>query len=265
MCALFLANAVAAAVRDRRRELAVLAGLGWPAGWLAGVILGEVGLVGLAAGGIAAVIAMPLAHFAGISVSVWHALLALPIGLGVALLGAAAPALSAARARPAAAVHPAVLGVRRVRRRRTVLGLALANLRRVPGRTMLGVLALAVGISALTMLLAIGVAFHNDVIGSVLGDTVAVRVRAVDLFAAGAALLLGVLAVGDVLYINIRERSAEFAALWAAGWTDRALLRLVGYEGVGIGCSARCSAPAPGSVVSPGSSGSSTGPSSGSP
>jgi putative ABC transport system permease protein len=85
------------------------------------------------------------------------------------------------------------------------------------------------------MLVAIAVAFRNDVIGTLLGDAVALRVRSVDLLAAVAAVLLGGLAVADVLYINIRERSAELAALWASGWTDRALLRLVGYEGLGIG------------------------------
>ncbi|MEV6630553.1 FtsX-like permease family protein [Actinoplanes sp. NPDC051470] len=44
VCVLFLGNAVAAAVRDRRRELAVLAYLGWPAGRLAAAIMGEVAL-----------------------------------------------------------------------------------------------------------------------------------------------------------------------------------------------------------------------------
>jgi putative ABC transport system permease protein len=235
VCALFLGNAVAAAVRDRRRELAVLACLGWPASRLAFAILGEVGLVGLTAGGVAAGIAVPLSHLVGVSLSGGHALLAVPVGIGIALLAAATPALRAARAHPGAAVHPAVIGVRRAHRRRTILGVALANLTRVPGRTALGVVALAVGIASLTMLVAIGVAFHNEVIGSRLGDAVALRVRLVDLLAALAAVVLGVFALADILYINIRERSAELAALWASGWTDRALLRLVGYEGLAIG------------------------------
>ncbi len=235
VCALFLGNAVAAAVRDRRRELAVLACLGWPARRLAGVILGEVALVGLVAGGLAAGVALPLSGVAGVPVSGRHALLALPVGLGVALLAAVPPALSAARARPGAAVHPAVLGVRRSRPRRTVLGLAMANLWRVPGRTALGVVALAVGVGALTVLVALSTAFQDDVIGTLLGDEIAARVRTVDVLAAAAAVGLGVLVVADVLYINLRERSAELAALWASGWSNSALLRLAGYEGLGIG------------------------------
>jgi hypothetical protein len=235
VCVLFLGNAVAAAVRDRRRELAVLACLGWPAGRLAAAILGEVAIVGLTAGIVAAGVAVPLAHAAGMSISLWRAALAIPIGLGIALLAAVVPALSAARATPAAAIAPAVRPVGRGRHHRTLFGRAVSNLSRVPGRTLLGVLALAVGVCALTMLIAVLVVFHNDVVGTLLGSAVAVRIRSVDVFAAVATVLLGVFAVGDVLYINVRERAAELAALWAGGWTDGSLLRLIAYEGLGIG------------------------------
>jgi putative ABC transport system permease protein len=235
VCMLFLANAVAAAVRDRRRELGVLACLGWPAGRLALVITGEVALVGLIAGVLAACLAVPLAHAAGVVISGWRALLAIPVGLGLALLASVGPALSAARSRPGAALTPAVLPVGRGRHARGLLPLALSNLRRVPGRTLLGVLALTVGVCALTMLLVVALAFRNDVVGTLLGDAVAIRVRSVDVFAAGVTALLGIVAVADVLYINIRERAGEFAALWAGGWSDRSLVRLVAYEGLGIG------------------------------
>lgn len=235
VCTLFLGNAVAAAVRDRRRELAVLACLGWPAGRLAGTVFLEVTAVGVVAGVLAAAVALPLAGVLGIPLSLGHALLGVPAGIGIAVLAAAPAALSAGRAQPVTAVHPAVLRVRRARRRNSVLGLALANLWRVPGRTALGVGALAVGVGALTMLVLIAVVFRNEVVGSLLGDAVAVRVRSVDLLAAVTAVALGVLMVADVLYINVRERAAELAALWAGGWSNQALLRLVGYEGLGMG------------------------------
>jgi ABC-type lipoprotein release transport system permease subunit len=213
----------------------VLACLGWPAGRLAAAIMGEVAIVGLAAGVSAAAAAVPLAHAAGVLISGWQVLLAIPVGLGLAVLAAAAPAVSAARSTPAAALAPAVLAARGARRRRSVRGLAVSNLVRVPGRTLLGALALAVGVCALTMVVAVIVGFRNEVIGSLLGDAVTVRVRSVDVFAAAVTVLLGLVAVVDVLYINIRERSAEFAALLAVGWTDRLLVRLIGYEGLGIG------------------------------
>lgn len=235
VCTLFLGNAVTAAVRDRRRDLAVLACLGWPARRLAGVVATEVTLVGLTAGVLGTATALGVSRLTGIPVSTGHAALAVPVGLGIALLAAAPPALAAARSRPGGAVRPPVLAVRRARRKHTVLGLAMANLWRVPGRTALGVVALAIGVGALTTLAVIAVAFRNDVVGSLLGDEVALRVRGVDVAAAVTAIALGVLIVADVLYINVRERAAELAALWAAGWSNAALLRLVGYEGFGLG------------------------------
>lgn len=135
--------------------------LGWPARRLAGLVFAEVALVGLVAGALATGAALGLSRFAGVPMSVGHALLAVPAGLGVAALAAAPPALVAAFAHPAVALGPAVLGVRRARRRHTVLGLALTNLRRVPGRTVLSVAALAVGVAALTMLVVIAVVFRG--------------------------------------------------------------------------------------------------------
>jgi ABC-type antimicrobial peptide transport system permease subunit len=121
------------------------------------------------------------------------------------------------------------------RRHRTVAGLAAANLWRVPGRTLLGAMALGIGICAVTVLSAVTWAFHGSVTGTLLGDAVSLRVRGVDAVAVAATVLLGVAAVADVLYLNIRDRSAELAALSATGWSAAARGRLVGYEAMGIG------------------------------
>ncbi|OLF05323.1 hypothetical protein BLA60_36445 [Actinophytocola xinjiangensis] len=231
VCTLFLGNAVAAAVRERRRELALLSHLGWPASRIASVVFAEVLGVGLVAGILAGALALGLAEGAGAPITVGHALLALPVALGVTALAAAAPAILAARSRPPAAPRSPA----RARRRTTVLGVALANLWRSRARTALGVTALAVGVGALTVLLVLELAFRDDVVGSLLGDAVALRVRTVDVVAAGTTVCLGVLMVADVLHLNVRERAAELAVLVATGWSDRALLRLVGYEGLAIG------------------------------
>jgi hypothetical protein len=235
VCVMFLANAVAAAVRDRRRELGILACLGWPARRLAGAILGEVALVGLAAGVAATVAAVPLSRAAGVSIAPVRALLAIPIGVGLALLAAATPAVSAARSTPAESLAPAVRPPRRARRQHTVLGLAMTNLVRVPGRTMLGALALAVGVCGVLMMLVVLLRFRNDLVGTLLGTAVAVRIRSVDVLAAGLTILLGLTAVADVLYVNIRERAVELATLVASGWTDARLTWLVAGEGLGMG------------------------------
>ncbi|MFE9959719.1 FtsX-like permease family protein [Micromonospora sp. NPDC005299] len=235
VCVLFLGNAVSAAVRDRRPELAVLACLGWPARRIGALILGEVAALGLVAGLLAVGLAFPLGAALGIEVDWRRALLAVPVALLLALVAGLAPALRAARAHPAAALRPPVAAARWVRRPRTLSGLALVNLVRTPGRTLLGAGALAIGVAALTVVAAAAYAFRGAIVGSLLGDTVSLSVRGADALAAVTTVLLGAAAVADVLYLNIRDRAAELATLRATGWTDTALARLVGYEGFALG------------------------------
>jgi putative ABC transport system permease protein len=128
-----------------------------------------------------------------------------------------------------------VLAVRRAHQPGGITSLALLNVARTPGRTLIGVVSLAVGIAALTMLTAVTVAFRGVVVGSLLGDAVAVQVRGVDYTAAGATAALGVLAVADVVFLNIRERAAELATMRSFGWRDTAVARLVITEGAIIG------------------------------
>ena len=235
VCALFVTNAAGAAVRARRDELGVLACLGWSTGRLFAVVLAEVALIGLAAGVLGGLLALPLAALVGVDASLGRAALAVPAATGLALVAGLVPAARAARAQPIAAVRPAVLEAGRAWRPRGLGQLALVNLVRTPGRTALGALSLAIGVCALTFLLAATVAFHDVLVGTLLGDAVAVRVRGTDYVAVIATILLGVAAVADVLFLGLRERAAEFATLEAGGWDDRALGRLVVLEGLWIG------------------------------
>jgi hypothetical protein len=235
VCALFVTNAASAAVRARRDELGVLACLGWSTGRLFAVVLSEVALVGLAAGILGGLLALPLAAIVGVDASPARAALAVPAATGLALLAGLSPATRAARAEPIAAVRPAVLEVRRAWRPRGLGGLALVHLIRTPGRTAIGALSLAIGVCALTLLLAATIAFHDVLVGTLLGDAVAVEVRGTDYVAVIATILLGVGAVADVLFLGLRERAPELATLEASGWDDRALGRLVTLEGLWIG------------------------------
>jgi predicted lysophospholipase L1 biosynthesis ABC-type transport system permease subunit len=153
----------------------------------------------------------------------------------VAVVAGLAPAWLAARADPVSSVRPPVLAVRRAHQPRGITSLALLNVARTPGRTLIGVVSLAVGIAALTLLTAVTVAFRGQIVGSLLGNAVAVQVRGVDYVAAGATIVLGVLAVADVVFLNIRERAAELATMRSFGWRDTVLARLVVIEGAAIG------------------------------
>jgi hypothetical protein len=235
VCVLFVGNAATAAVRGRRRELGVLAAVGWRRSRLFATVLGELAGIGLAAGLLAAAISVPISAALGLGASPGWALLAVPVAIAVAVVAGLAPAWAAARADPVSSVRPPVLAVGRAHQPRGITSLAVLNVARTPGRTVVGVVSLAIGIAALTMLTAVGFAFRGQVVGSLLGDAVAVQVRGVDYIAAGATVALGVLAVADVVFLNIRERAAELATIRSFGWRDAALARLVVTEGAVIG------------------------------
>ncbi len=231
VCALFVANSATAAVRGRRQELGVLAALGWTRTRLFVTVLGEVALTGLTAGILGALLSPPLAAALGLHASPARAALAIPVAMALAVLAGAVPAWLAARADPVAAVRPPVLAVRRARQPSGITGLAAVNVLRTPGRTLVGALSLAVGVTALTLLIAVTLAFRGAVVGTLLGDVVTVQVCGVDYIAVTATVILGVLAVADALLISITERAPELATLRAFGWPERTLRRLVITEG----------------------------------
>lgn len=228
VCALFVAGATSAAVRARRSELAVLACVGWPAWRLFLLLMSEVCGTGLIAGLFGTAAALPLGRLLGTPVGVAHAVLAVPAAVLLAAAAALQPAVQASRAHPGSALAPALASPgRRPARLRGPGRLALTNLRRVPGRALLGAAALAVGVAALVGLVGISASFHGSVSGTVLGDAVVIQVRGSDYAAAVIASILGAATIADVLYVNVRDRAAEYALLHAVGWRDRALARLV--------------------------------------
>jgi putative ABC transport system permease protein len=235
VCVLFVANSAAAAVRGRRRELGVLACLGWTRPRLFAVVLAELAAIGLAAGIVGAAAALPTSAALGLRAAPGRALLALPVAVAVAVVAGSVPAWLAARAQPIASVRPPTAAVGSGLRPGGVTGLAVLNAARTPGRTLAGALSLAVGVAALTLLAAVTAAFRGVVVGSLLGNAVAVQVRGVDYVAVAATLALGVLAVADVVFLNIRERAAELATIRSFGWPEPALTRLVLTEGAVIG------------------------------
>ncbi len=235
VCVLFVGNAATAAVRSRRRELGVLAAVGWRRSRLFATVLGELAGIGLAAGLLAAAIAVPVSAALGLDASPGRALLAVPVAMAVAVIAGLAPAWLAARADPVSSVRPPVLAVRRAHQPRGITSLAVLNVTRTPGRTLVGVVSLAMGIAALTLLTAVTVAFRGQIVGTLLGNAVAVQVRGVDYIAAGATVALGVLAVADVVFLNISERAAELATIRSFGWREAALARLMITEGAIIG------------------------------
>lgn len=234
--ALFLANASMAAVGARRGEIGVLRCLGWPRAAVFRLILGELLLLGALAGLAGTALSAALIAGLRLQLPLWRVLLITPVALALAGLAGLMPAWLATRGQPLDAIQPAVIRPRRrARPVRRLSGLAWSNLRRRPRRAALAGLALGLGIAALTVLLAINLAFSQQVTGSVLGTFVSGEVRGVDYLSAALAIGLEVASVADVLYLNLHERAPEMAALAATGWRRRHLTRVAVYEGAGIG------------------------------
>jgi predicted lysophospholipase L1 biosynthesis ABC-type transport system permease subunit len=145
------------------------------------------------------------------------------------------PAWQAARADPMDAIRPTVVAARRSMRRPGPFRLAVSGVWRVPTRAVLGVSALAVAIAASTLMASIATVFQGQVTGTLLGDAVTVQVRTADVVATVAMLVLSTVTVADVLYLNVRDRLAEFAVLSATGWTDAMIARLTAVEAAIIG------------------------------
>ena len=234
VCVVFAGNAVAASVRARRRELAILSCLGWRGGRLAALVLGESALTAVVAGPAGAALAFPLGMLLGVPVTAHRAALAVPVALAVALAATVFPAVRATRAHPSTALRPSVAAVGRARRIRGLLGLSWLNVARTPLRTAAAVVALTFGITAMAVLVGIDTAFRATASGSMLADAVGVSVRRVDVLAAVLTLVLSIAAAADVIYLGVQERDNELASLRASGWTDRDIRVLVLWEGVWI-------------------------------
>jgi putative ABC transport system permease protein len=85
------------------------------------------------------------------------------------------------------------------------------------------------------VLVAIERSFGGTLVGTLLGNAISVQVRSSDFVAVGLTILLAGMSVADVLYFNLRERSAELAVLRAFGWSDAQIRATVVLEAAGLG------------------------------
>lgn len=235
ICAFFIANGATATVRTRRSEIGTLLTLGWRRRDIFFAVLGEVVLVGSAAGIVGTAIATAVVLAGGLNAAWSTIVLAIPVAIALAVVGAIVPAWRAAWSTPLAAVLPAVAGARRSGRVRHLPILALTNLLRAPLRLAVGVLTLVLSVGALTLLVGISSSFQGSLVGTVLGRAISLRVDVFDYVSVAVMAALAAFGIADILYLNIRERAGEFMTLRILGWEDAQLARLVSLEALGLG------------------------------
>ncbi len=248
VCIFFLANAATAAERARRTDLGVLACLGWSRRQLFALVLGQQALVGAVAGLAGTAVAAGLAPVFGLHVGWWRLAVITPVAVVLACAAGLLAARRAARSRPIDAVAAPVMIGRRARPVRSVFTLAAANLRRVPGRTLVGAAGLFVSITALTILAGLTWAFRGVLVGSLLGNAISLQLRAADYLAVALMLVLAAFSIADVVYLNVSERAEEIATLAALGWRAGTIRRLFATEGLLIALTASLAGAALGAV-----------------
>jgi putative ABC transport system permease protein len=234
-CVFFLANGAFAAVRGRRREIGTLLCIGWSRKAIFSVVLAELVLVGTVAGLLAAAVAAIAAQLFSLDLSVLRIGLAIPLSVALATVAGVVPAWRAARSGALDAVRAAISTGAVRRHVGRLLSLAAINVRRTPARSIVASAGLFIAAAALTLLLAINQAFQGHVVGTLLGDAVSVEVRGLDFLVVGVIVLLATLSLADVLYLNLRERAAEFVTLRPVGWSDRYLVQVVATEAAILG------------------------------
>jgi putative ABC transport system permease protein len=232
---LFVANGTLASVRGRRTELGTLLALGWSRSRIFGAVLGEVAIVGLLAGVAGTALALGVVRIFRLEMPLTQTLLVAPVATILAILAGFVPAWRASRLLPIDAVRPAVAERGLGRRVRGIVSMAVVNLGRLPGRTLLASAGLFIGVAALALLLSITLAFQGILVGSALGTVISVQVRGVDYLGVALAVGLAAFSVADVLFMNLRERAAELVTLRAVGWREEHLVGMVALEGLGIG------------------------------
>jgi putative ABC transport system permease protein len=234
ICGFFLGNGAFASVRARRAELGTLLTLGWTHRAIFRAVLTELAVVGLLAGGLGTALAAAVVRIFALRVSLLHVVIVLPLAVLLALAAGFVPAWAASRGLPLDALRPPVTS-RHARSVRRFGGFAMANLLRLPMRTLLGASGLAIGVAALTVLVGIERAFRGTLVGSVLGNAISLQVRGADFVAVALTLALAAFSVADVVYLNLSERRVELVTLQTLGWTNGHLRSVVLLESVGLG------------------------------
>ena len=234
--ALTVAIAATASVRARRRELAILSCLGWRPGRLRVLVLTEALLLGLAAGVLGAGIAIPAGQAFGLPVEPRKLWLAIPIACVLNVAGALGAAVDAGRSGLVASMDD-VSRLARVLRLEAQgpVGVGVTMLAQRPRHLLLGAVAVAVGSAAVTVVIEINWIFAGTVVGSVLGDAVAVQTQISDLVAVFLLAVLALISVGVVLFTGTTEDAQALAALRAIGWRDRSIALLINSQGAIVG------------------------------
>jgi putative ABC transport system permease protein len=233
-CIVCVGGAAHAAVRTRLNALGILRCVGWSAGNIFVAVVAELLAIGVAAGTLGFVAATVIQLAASLGFSMVRDAMVFPVAAGMALLGGSLPAWSATRMTPmeALADRPRSSAARAAAA--TIGAMVRGNLRATPTRYVVGGLGLFVASGVVTLLVGIDTAFRGELVGTLLGAAVSLKVRGLDFLTVGVIAVLGSIALFNMILMDLRERRAELSTLRTIGWTDRQVFHLVSVQATSV-------------------------------
>ena len=233
--ALTIATVASAAAAAQRKTLGILAAVGYQASRLWAFLLLQQVVLGLIAGTLGAILALPIAAALNIEISTSRTLLAIPISALLVALAACPAAISAVRHRPIALLTPPIRAQRRSIKVNSPQALGLVGLTRRPLRLVRAVCAIAIAVIAVSILMIIAYTFQGAVAGTLLGDAIVLEVRTADIIAVIILTFLGLICLVMTLRFAHLEDASDWAILSAVGWHSTLVLRAVMAQGALIG------------------------------
>jgi len=237
VCTLNILNTTLMTVLGRRREIALQKALGWRSSTVFRLTLLEVGMVGLIAGGAGIPLAWGLARWLHLRMPLERALLILPLGVGLCLLGGLVPAWLAARVSPVALLQRGEIEHvgRSLPGPSSLFTYALRSILRRRVRAILVTLTMALAAALLTVFLVASLGLRGYLSGTLLGEYLILHIEGYHYIVAGVGLLVAATTILDALLVSALERRREIGVLKTTGWRDREVTGLFVSEGLLLG------------------------------
>jgi len=246
VAAIYVVTSTQVMVLGRRRELALLGGLGWRRAARLWLVMAEPVTAGLLA--VAAAVGLSLTYRTG-GTSVTPALVGLvaACGLLIYVIGGLIPALAASFVPPWLMLRQGETAAwgstrrqgqgvgARVRVGAGVLALALGSLLGRLRRYLLTLLAMIAGSGMVAAFLAVTLGMKGTLYGTFLGEYLVVQIGPLHFLLAGVCLAVAGLTCAEVTSLNIVEHQAELGVLQACGWRPASVVRLVTAEAALLG------------------------------
>jgi putative ABC transport system permease protein len=222
-------------VRRRRPEFGTLRAMGWSSWRLGWLVEMETLALGVVVGLLSVAVAFPLRMLLGVRAWDGSVLTAIPIAVGLCLIAGLIPALHAARG-TTTGVMRGLPRVYRSRPPRSAISLSFRDVARTWRlEAIVGVLAVAIGASMVGGVILIAAVLRSHLDATALGTYLSGHVQPFQVILALLSVVIGALALGQIVALGYLERRRHLAALRAFGWPRRQIALIIVGQALSIG------------------------------